>query len=111
MDSDTKDGWMIALGIAFVICAIGWYSAAASQGGTTQSSSGGKGDTAYRLEQAEGRLLEYDEALNEANNKIEESASCVDDAFSLLDEGDFDDGLSQLDDCRYDTVGNPGSEI
>ncbi|MDQ3159005.1 MAG: hypothetical protein M3P98_02630 [bacterium] len=111
MDSDAKDGWIIALGIAVFICAIGWYFDATTQDDTTQTSSDNKEDTSYRLELAEDRVLEYDDALSEANNNIEEGSSCVDEAYSFFNDAYFDDGMYQLDDCRRDTVDSPGTDI
>jgi hypothetical protein len=102
MSKGALEGWLVALGIALAVCALGWYSAAAKNPVNTSSSYSSKESSSDSAS-----TDEYASALQEANDNIESANSCIDDSFDLFDNGDFDDGMSALEDCKRDTVSEP----
>jgi hypothetical protein len=102
MDKDALQGWLVVVGIALMVCAFGWYSAATNNSATTSSS-----ETSQDSSSSTASVDDYASALQEANDNIESANNCIDDASSLFDGGSFDDGMSALDSCRQDTVSEP----
>lgn len=102
MSKDALEGWLMLLGVALAVCALGWYSAATANPEYTSSS--------YSSEESSSEIVNTDEyafALQEANDNIESANSCIDEAFGSFDNGYFEDGMSTLDECGTDTVSEP----
>ena len=106
MSREGLQGWLIVVSIIAGYCALGWYGAASKADSVSSSSEPISG---YSTADYEDKITEYENALYEANQVISEANSCTDDALSAFDYGDFSEGMSQLDNCRYDEVSEPSS--
>lgn len=101
MSKDALEGWLVVLGIAFAVCALGWYKAANNSTVSTESSYGAEESS------SDISMEEYVSALQDANDNIESANGCIDDVFDSFDSGYFEDGMSTLDECRRNTVSEP----
>ena len=114
MDKDTANTWLVIVSIAAIIFGFGWYSAAKSDGTSSSSS-----DYSEEVTDSDGntfgnyqdRIDEYESALTEANDTIQQQNSCSDDVFSALENGDFDNAYEYVQDCSGDEVSSPGTSI
>lgn len=100
--SDSIQAWAIIATIAAIFFAIGWYNSDPIQSNVSNSVS-----SETQLEDYKDKINEYKDSLNEANETIKESNDCVDGAFGLLDEDNYEEALYELDECRYDSVSEP----
>ena len=103
-DNESVYVWAVIATIAAIFFAIAWYGASR---GSSSSSENKDTPTTVSATEYENAIDEYKEALYKANETIEESNECVDDSFRLLDSDYMEDGLSSLDQCRFDTISDP----
>ena len=114
MDKDAANTWLVITSIAAIIFGFGWYGAANSD-----SASSSNNDYSEEVTDSDGntfsnyqdRIDEYESALSEANDTIQQQNSCTDDVFSALDNGDFDSAYQYVQDCNGDEVSSPGTSI
>lgn len=90
-----------------VVLMAGWYMTANSGRIEPVLNGDATSESSISEDELREKVQAYDDALYEANERIESMNSCVDDSFGLFDSGEFDDGLSSLDDCRASTVDMP----
>ena len=111
MSNEGLKGWLIAVSILAGYCALGWYNVSNNSESSSdmQSNSTSVDYENYSSSDYEDKISEYENALYDANTIISDANSCTDDAYGAFDSGDFEEGIYQLDNCRFDEVSEPSS--